>query len=282
MDKRLLQLKGCDSMKTYAEYMVYLLHAPFKKVKKEYNNWKALMYVLGNHVAPLKNYIFLIREETAIETAKKSLDIIGKGRRMPRYQAETDEQYRTRLLAKRIVSEMAGTKAGVEYILKTLGYDNAEVLPVPAEMIKQYHWDGAIRFDGSHQWQPFGKNVEHWAEFMVVLPTDNPGTLNNFEILKNEINRVKQASSLAVYKFQSLEQSEFVTINDFDLLSITVETENMSKISTTIESITIPIKFETTNEIGIAGYIDKTFLWNGDYQFNGKKKWKSGLEEMEM
>lgn len=269
-------------MKTYAEYMVYLLHAPFKKVKKEYNNWKALMYVLGNHVAPLKNYIFLIREETAIETAKKSLDIIGKGRRMPRYQSETDEQYRSRLLARRTVAEMAGTKEGIIYMLHALGYDNAEVLPVLPETTKQYKWNGQIAFDGTHKWMPEGRNQEHWAEFMVALPTDNPGTLNNFEILKNEINRVKQASSLAVYKFQSLEQSEFVTINDFDLLSITVETENMSKISTTIDRIIIPIKFETTNEIGIAGYIDKTFLWNGDYQFNRKKKWKSGLEEMEM
>lgn len=269
-------------MKTYAEYMVYLLHAPFKKVKKEYNNWKALMYVLGNHVAPLKNYIFLIREETAIDTAKKSLDIIGKGRRMPRYQAETDEQYRTRLLAKRIVSEMAGTKYGIEYALKSLGYDNAEVLPVPSEMIKQYHWDGQIAFDGTHKWMPEGRNAEHWAEFMIVLPTDNPGTLNNFDILKDEVNRIKQASSLAVYKFQASGQVEFETINDFDLLSVTVAIENVSTLATTIKELTIPIKFETTNEIGIAGYIDKTFLWNGDYQFNGKKKWKSGLEEMEM
>ena len=129
---------------------------------------------------------------------------------------------------------------------------------------------------------PEGRNQEHWAEFMVVLPTDNLGTLNNFEILKNEINRVKQASSLAVYKFQASGQVEFETVNDFDLLSVTVAIENVSTLATAIKELTIPIKFETTNEIGIAGYIDKTFLWNGDYQFNGKKKWKSGLEEMEM
>ncbi len=269
-------------MKTYAEYMVYLLHAPFKKVKKEYNNWKALMYVLGNHVAPLKNYIFLIREETAIETAEKSLDIIGTGRRSPRYQAETDDQYRNRLLAKRTVAEMAGTKEGIIYQLRALGYDKAEVLPVPAETVRRYKFDGTIRFDGTHKWMPEGRNQEHWAEFMVVLPTDNPGTLNNFEILKNEINRVKQASSLAVYKFQASGQVEFETVNDFDLLSVTVAIENVSTLATAIKELTIPIKFETTNEIGIAGYIDKTFLWNGDYQFNGKKKWKSGLEEMEM
>lgn len=240
------------------------------------------MYVLGNHIAPLKKHIFLIREETAIETAKKSLDVIGTGRRMPRYQAETDEQYRNRLLAKRTVAEMAGTKEGIIYQLRTLGYDKAEVLPVPAETVRRYKFDGTIRFDGTHKWMLEGRNQEHWAEFMVVLPTDNPGTLNNFEILKNEINRVKQASSLAVYKFQASGQVEFETVNDFDLLSVTVAIENVSTLATTIKELTIPIKFETTNEIGIAGYIDKTFLWNGDYQFNGKKKWKSGLEEMEM
>ena len=75
---------------------------------------------------------------------------------------------------------------------------------------------------------------------------------------------------------------EFETVNDFDLLSVTVAIENVSTLATAIKELTIPIKFETTNEIGSAGYIDKTFLWNGDYQFNGKKKWKSGLEEMEM
>ena len=75
---------------------------------------------------------------------------------------------------------------------------------------------------------------------------------------------------------------EFETVNDFDLLSVTVAIENVSTVATTIESITIPIEFATTNEIGVVGYIDKTFLWDGEYQFNKKKKWKSGLEEMEM
>lgn len=269
-------------MNEYAQYMIYLLHAPFKKAKKEFNDWKNLMVILGRHIAPVKEYIFLIREETAIETSQKSLDLLAKGMRMARYQNETDEQFRRRLLAKRKVSEMAGTKEGILYALKSLGYENAEVLPVPPTSLKRNQWDGKIRWNGRAKWMPSGKEEKRWAEFMVVLPTENPHSLNNFEILKSEVLKIKQASSLPVYTFKASENIEFETRTEVDLISVTVVSTNEIEVENEINSLSLQPETQMNEQMYFRGYVDNTFFWDGTSKFDGRRKWKSELEEMEM
>lgn len=268
-------------MNSYGEYMIYLLHAPFKKVKREYNNWKLLMRIFGKHFEELKGYIFLIREETSIETAEKALDLIGKGMRMIRYQNETNEQYRKRLLAKRRIAEMAGTKNSILYALKSLGYEDAEVLPVPLTSIQQNKWNGRIRWNGNDKWSSSSRNEEHWSEFMVILSTENPGSLNNFEILKQEILKIKQASSLPVYKFKTIENIEFGTSLSLEQVQVKTEVEFLEQIEHRA-SVSLEAELQFQEECIVQGHIDGVQKWNGVHKFDGKREWKSEVIEMEL
>lgn len=168
-------------MDSYKEYMIDLLHAPFKKVKREVNHWKILMQVLGEEFDQVKESIFRIRDESAIHTATSSraLDMIGDGMRMKRFEGEDDERFRKRLLAKRAIAEMAGTRSGIRYAMKSLGFEEVEILPP---------------MDPLH---PDQKDMQRWAEFILRLngkrvPIEHR---KQWEIIQSEVRRVKQASS---------------------------------------------------------------------------------------
>lgn len=168
-------------MDSYKEYMIDLLHAPFKKVKREVNHWKILMKVLGEEFDQVKESIFRIRDQSAIHTATSSraLDIIGDGMRMKRFEGEDDERFRKRLLAKRAIAEMAGTRSGIRYAMKSLGFEEVEILPP---------------MDPLH---PDQKDMQRWAEFILRLngkrvPIEHR---KQWEIIQSEVRRVKQASS---------------------------------------------------------------------------------------
>lgn len=271
-------------MNSYKDYLYYLLHAPFKKVKKEINQWKILMKVFGSYFDEVKEYIFIIREETSLETATNSiaLDVIAIGMRMYRFEKETDDQFRKRLLAKRAIAEMAGTKHGILYALNSLGYEDAKILPVPSTNIDLNRWNGRNKWNGKDKWHSSVKDEEHWAEFMIVLNAENPKATKNLELLKSEIRKIKQASSLPVYHFKTSEVTEVETITEFELLNsrleITFETVFYMEISMLFENM----KIKTTNEISTSGIIDNVSRWNGIRKWNGEKKWNSSIIPIEM
>lgn len=168
-------------MDSYKEYMIDLLHAPFKKVKREVNHWKILMRVFGEEFDQMKESIFRIRDQSAIHTATSSraLDRIGDAMRMKRFEGEDDERFRKRLLAKRAIAEMAGTRSGIRYAMKSLGFEEVEILPP---------------MDPLH---PDQKDMQRWAEFLLMLGADRVPIEHRkqWEIIQSEVRRVKQASS---------------------------------------------------------------------------------------
>lgn len=156
----------------FKDYMYYLLHKPLKT-----NTLYKLFTVLGAEFDEIKETIFKVREQSNILTATgKYLDLHGKDRDMYRYKNEDDEAYRERLIYKFIISQKAGTLRGLELVLKSLGYDEADVKSLYIE------------------------DEEKWAEFYINLnATDKRITLQDLDIVHNEIMKIKQASSRPNY-----------------------------------------------------------------------------------
>ncbi len=156
----------------FKDYMYYLLHKPLKT-----NTLYKLFTVLGAEIDEVKETIFRVREQSNILTATgKYLDLHGKDRDMYRYKNEDDESFRERLIYKFIISQKAGTLRGLELVLKSLGYDDANIKALYLE-------------DGTK-----------WAEFYINLNAgDKRVTLQDLDIVHNEIIKVKQASSKPNY-----------------------------------------------------------------------------------
>ncbi len=156
----------------FKDYMYYLLHKPLKT-----NTLYKLFKVLGAEIDEIKETIFRVREQSNILTATgKYLDLHGKDRDMYRYKNEDDEAFRERLIYKFIISQKAGTLRGLELVLKSLGYDDADIKALYLE------------------------DETKWAEFYINLNAgDKRVTLQDLDIVHNEIMKIKQASSRPNY-----------------------------------------------------------------------------------
>lgn len=160
----------------FADYLWYLAHRPLKMTTKDESEVYRLFTVFGKILDEAKEKIFLVRRQALIGTATgKALDKHGNDRQLKRFAGESDEQYRKRLLAKYENAKAAGTYRGIVNLLKSLGYENAEVKPLYLE------------------------DPERWAEFYIFIDKKLMDELGNYEILVREVKRIKQASSLPVY-----------------------------------------------------------------------------------
>lgn len=166
--------------KTFGEYMFYLLNAPLKK-NKETNQFHIFFQVMGEEFDDLKGAILRLRLETLITTASTSmLDIHGQERDMYRIKGEDDAGFRKRLKMKGVIAELAGSEKGIRLALEAVGYENCSI-------------------------EPLWKSVpERWAEFYVDFRMQNldEGNPIDFECIKREVMKVKQASTKPNYRFR--------------------------------------------------------------------------------
>lgn len=158
----------------YCDYMYYLLHAPFKKIIKEINQWYLLFKVLGKYFDKVKEYFFIVREASLIISAPEDfLVLLGNDRNMFRLKGETIENFRLRLLMKMEIAKQAGTVPGILLAAKALGYDETEHVPL------------------------YITDETRWAEFNLYLSGSYISNVNELSVISEEINKVKQASSKA-------------------------------------------------------------------------------------
>lgn len=162
----------------FTEYLWSLILGVMKKVKNTESDVYKLVNSFGNILDDAKEAIFIVRRQGIITTAKgRALDLHGDGRKVIRYAGENDEQYRKRILSKKEIARMGGTKKGVIYTAVSMGYERAELVPM-------YIYD-----------------KEKWSEFYLYIDKELMNEFNNFEILKKEVANVKKAGSYPLYVF---------------------------------------------------------------------------------
>ncbi len=158
----------------YCDYMYYLLHAPFKKITKEINQWYLLFKVLGKYFDKIKEYFFIVREASLIISAPEDfLILLGNDRNMFRLKGETIENFRLRLLMKMEIAKQAGSIPGILLAASSLGYDESTLVPL------------------------YLTDETRWAEFNLYLSGSYLSSINELNVINEEINKVKQASSKA-------------------------------------------------------------------------------------
>lgn len=162
----------------FKDYMFFLLHSPLKILQGKSEIYK-LFNVLGNEFDEFKNNVLEVEKQSNIFSAKNFyLDILASDRNIARFQNETDEDLRRRIMLKPDVMKMAGTKKGVILALNSLNYEaNIE----PCYLIDK----------------------NRWAEFNVIINDDLIKNSNyNFKIIKETVIEVKQASSKPNWVFR--------------------------------------------------------------------------------
>lgn len=162
----------------FADYLYYLLPAPFKRVRKAKNQWYIFLKVIGDEYDKVQSELEQALNETSVVTCRKQmLQYYAQDREMYRYQDEDSEIFRSRIAMHDEIEALGGTKAGILLAAETLGYS------------------------AEHIWYPELGYPEKWSQFLLRLKVrDKP---INFEMLKREIRKVKDSTSLDNYCFSS-------------------------------------------------------------------------------
>lgn len=157
----------------FAEYMYYLFNAPFKQVKEKMNAWYIFCVVIGKYFDNVKAAFFSSRESSMVATASERFltDLHGNERGMLRLKGEDIENYRTRLMLKFDISQKAGTVEGILLTASSLGYDATQIIPL------------------------YLSEPDKWAEFNLMLSGKSVSSINEINVITEEINKVKPASS---------------------------------------------------------------------------------------
>lgn len=164
----------------FADYMYYLLTSPFKRVKKEHNQWYILMKVLGRRFDDAMESIYKALEQTAVSTCDPlMLQPHATDRGMMRYVGESAENFRARIANHPEILRLGGTDAGVLLAVRTLGYDNVQ------------------KKKATEMGEP-----DRWAEFYIIIEMqmDEQHPID-FGILKKQVRKVKQVGAKDNYLF---------------------------------------------------------------------------------
>lgn len=166
-------------MDKFRDYMFYLLPAVLKK-NKSLNQFYIFCAVTGQLFDDLKIKMFRLREESMLDTCSDSmLEIAGQDRGMIRMKGESIDNFRKRLKMKAQIAAMAGTKQGILYALKSMGYDNCVITPL------------------------YESDPSRWAEINIdfyVESVDDPNEID-FKCIVDSVMNTKKASTLPHYIF---------------------------------------------------------------------------------
>jgi len=164
-------------MTTFREYLWSLLTSPLLRGKEIRN----LVAVVAEIAEELKEAARRTRALWFPATAHPAaLDIHGQERGLPRLPGEPHESYRARLANAYLFYEGAGTKAGMEAALASIGYPNAEVYPLYMEEFNWIRLDGSRKLDGTWRLGALREPAhEEWLEQNL------PGAWNRFVVFLN-------------------------------------------------------------------------------------------------
>ena len=162
----------------FKDYMFFLLHAPLKILQEKSEIYK-LFNVIGNEFDRLKNNALNVEKQSNIfSSTGEFLELLANDRNIIRYQNETDEDLRRRIMLKPDVMKIAGTKKEIILALKSLNFE-ANVEPC------------------------YLTDKSKWAEFYIIINDSLIKKMNyNFKIIKETVMEVKQASSKPNWVFR--------------------------------------------------------------------------------
>lgn len=171
---------------TFAEYFYYLLHRIYKRGPLQFgSDINKLTRAMGPNYEAALDTLFFRREQAFAATARgKALDQLGADRGLPRWQGETDDNYRLRLLAAYSTYSQLGTAAAMVNTLDRLGYTDATITEMRDE------------------------DPDRWAEFKVLLklpkaiwrPPERTKTIRTISMMKPATTKLAYLDLEAPFK----------------------------------------------------------------------------------
>lgn len=166
----------------FADYIYYLLPAPFKRLKKNINQWYILCRVIGSWFDEVKGDLLRAADETTIATCSQILlSYYGEERNLTQYINEGETEFRIRIAMADEIESLGGTKQGVILAAKTAGIQNVE-----------------------HYWLPeVTGDYSRWAEFYLFLydSLDQKKSDVDFNVLRNNVRDAKHSESKENYRW---------------------------------------------------------------------------------
>lgn len=196
----------------FCEYMYYLLTAPYKRVKKNANQWYILFKVLGKRLDTSFEKIQSAYDETMLATCDEELlQTHADDRLLTRYIGESDENFRKRIANYPEICRLGGSDEGVLLAVRSLGFEDARIVKAN-EFTGHYTLDGSWVCDGSRL---LDSQDDRWAEFYVVIRfgmDDEPPIAA--AVLKQHVRKWKYTTAKDNYCFQyglTIDEPHFVT-----------------------------------------------------------------------
>lgn len=162
----------------FRDYLYYLLPSPFKRLKKEKNQWYIFFKVIGDEYDKVQAELEHALDQTSVVTCNVDmLQYYAQDRGMYRYPEEDDEAFRSRIALQDEVEALGGTKAGIILAAKTLGYEDVE-----------------------HLWYPDIGYPDKWSQFLLRVGVQNESEHPvNIDVLIKEVRKAKDSTSLDNY-----------------------------------------------------------------------------------
>lgn len=254
---------------SFAEYMWYLLTAPYKKVKKSINSWYILCRVFGKRFDEVKEDILRARDEGMVATCcQDMLQIHGADRRLTQYKGEDLENYRSRIAMYEEICRLGGTNEGVLLAVKALGFDSPVI--VRANELK-----GVLRLYGNWQLdgsRTLGANVfeNRWAEFYLIIDLDVDEKLPiSFDIVKKTVRMWKEVGAKDNYYFVFHTISSACEMKNDCRTVLIAQSENLYREQS---RAILPICTETSLDTSLIIEIkNNLFYLDGQYMLDGSK-----------
>ncbi len=182
---------------SYLEFLWSLCHRVFKLIENAQSDIYKLMTALANHFEKVRQDIYFTRAQYFI--SKCSADALikhGEDIRFPKFDSETIEQYRARLLAAYETFKMGGTIPGMIKAFEAMGYPGIEI---------------------EEHFKTVGQ--EEWAVFSVITPLE-VWESNSYsqEEMEKVIARLKPAHTLGVFRRLCFVTDSQDSLVDRDLL----------------------------------------------------------------
>ena len=187
---------------TFLEYLWSLCPRPLKRLKTltESDGYK-LMTVLANAFEKVRVDVYFVRKQFLIKTCDETtLMSYGQALNIPKFDSETVEQYRDRLLGAWDYFRLGGTIPGMLAALEAMGYQQVTILE---------HYTIATPETLSTEWATFS--------VLIDLAELEAGTYTRDEV-QSLIRRIKPAHTLGASRLTCLITDSADGLTDTDLL----------------------------------------------------------------
>lgn len=170
----------------FVDYLYYLLPAPLKLVGKPINQWYIFLSVIGDEYDRAQEELERALEETTVATCSDMLlPYYAQDRGIYRYPDEDEEHFRTRIAMYDEVEALGGTREAIILAASTLGYESPE-----------------------HIWYPDMGEMDKWSQFLLKVTVKNEQEHPvSYSVLKNEIRKIKESTSLDNYCYCNMIES---------------------------------------------------------------------------